>query len=167
MFTLKNGDTAPEVELVDCDGETWRLSDYIGKMVVLHFGRGEYCHTTRGEFALWSSFHHIFQGMNAEVAFVVNGGREEHRLFRDQHTIRPRILIDEDGAVGDAYGIYGVNSREMNRDNYRNYTAPSVYLIDAGGRVSCFWLLSGPRGRPSPECLLGILALAKDRDWTY
>lgn len=105
--------------------------------------------------------------MNTELVFLVNGGREEHRQFRETFKIRPRILIDEDGAVGDAYGVYGVNERDMNRDDYKNYAAPSVYLIDSKGKVSSFWILSGPRGRPHPECLLGILALAKDRDWTY
>jgi peroxiredoxin len=106
-------------------------------------------------------------GMNCEVVFLVNGGREEHREFRDTFKIRNQILIDEEGVVGEAYGVYGVNRRELNRDDYKNYTAPSVYLIDAEGNVSCFWLLSGPRGRPSPECLLGILSLAQKNDWKY
>lgn len=110
---------------------------------------------------------HIINGMNTELVFLVNGGRQEHREFRDTFQIRPHILIDEEGEVGNAYGIYGVNSREMNRDDYKNFTAPSVYLIDAEGKVSCFWILSGPRGRPGPECLLGILALAKDNGWKY
>lgn len=42
MFKLRNGDPAPEIALPDTDGNTWRLSDCRGKMVVLHFGRGEY-----------------------------------------------------------------------------------------------------------------------------
>ena len=166
-FELVNGDPAPPIELSDTDGNPWRLSDHLGKMVIVHFGRGAYCHTTRGEFALWSTFNHIFAGMNTELVFLVNGGRQDHKEFHDSFRIRPRLLIDEDGAVGNAYGVYGVNSRELNRDDYKNYTAPAVYLIDAQGRVSCFWILSGPRGRPSPECLLGILSLAKDREWTY
>ncbi len=106
-------------------------------------------------------------GMNCEVVFLVNGGREEHRQFRDTFKIRPQILIDEKGTVGKAYGIYGVNRQELKRKDYKNYTAPSVYLIDAEGAVSCFWILSGPRGRPSPECILGILALAQKNDWKY
>ena len=105
--------------------------------------------------------------MNCEVVFLVNGGREEHRQFRDMFKIRNQILIDEDGAVAEAYGAYGVNQQELKRDDYKNYTAPSVYLIDAEGLVSCFWILSGPRGRPSPECILGILSLAQKNDWKY
>jgi peroxiredoxin len=42
MFKLMNGDPAPEIELADTNGQTWRLSERRGKMVVLHFCRGEF-----------------------------------------------------------------------------------------------------------------------------
>ena len=42
MFKLKNGDPAPEIELTDVHGKKWRLSEQRGKMVLLHFCRGEY-----------------------------------------------------------------------------------------------------------------------------
>ena len=42
MPKLKNGEPAPEVDLTDTHGEQWRLSDHRGRMVVMHFGRGEY-----------------------------------------------------------------------------------------------------------------------------
>lgn len=103
--------------------------------------------------------------MNTELVFMVRGGREEHRVFREQFKIRPRILIDEDGSVGELLDVY--EPHNMLNDSYAYYMATSVYLIDSKGKMSCFWISSGPRGRPDPECLLGILALAKDQDWTY
>ncbi|HVF10540.1 MAG TPA: redoxin domain-containing protein [Abditibacteriaceae bacterium] len=105
--------------------------------------------------------------MNCEMVFLVNGGREEHAKFVEDFKIRPPLLIDEDGKVGKAYGVYGVNHNDRKRRDYKNYIAPAVYLIDAEGLVSCFWILSGPRGRPSPECLLGILSYAEHNDWKY
>lgn len=42
MYKLLNGDSAPEIDLVDVRGNRWRLGDRLGKMVVLHFCRGEY-----------------------------------------------------------------------------------------------------------------------------
>jgi peroxiredoxin len=42
MFKVLNGDPAPAIDLTDTHGERWQLSDHHGKMVVLHFGRGEY-----------------------------------------------------------------------------------------------------------------------------
>jgi len=167
MFKLSNGDLAPEIVLRDVKNNEWKLSDHRGKMVVLHFCRGEYCPTTRGEFSLWDSFSHLFGKMNCELVFLVNGGRAEHARFVEERSIRPPLLIDEDGAVGTAYGVYGVNHNDMQREDYRNYIAPAVYLIDAEGTVSCFWILSGPRGRPSPEALLGVLAYAEHNGWRY
>lgn len=41
-FKLHNGEPAPEIRLKDTDGELLNLEDYRGKMVILHFGRGEY-----------------------------------------------------------------------------------------------------------------------------
>ena len=103
--------------------------------------------------------------MNCELVYMVRGGREQHRQFRETWQIRPRILIDEDGSVGEAYDVYLPNTDEG--VGYPVYKASGVYLIDQYGKLSQFWILSGPRGRPSPETLLGILALAKDNDWTY
>lgn len=109
---------------------------------------------------------HIINGMNTELVYMVRGGREEHRQFREQFKIRPRILVDEDGSVGEMLDIYEPH-HQLPNDGYWYYMASSVYLIDSQGKMSCYWISSGPRGRPSPETLLGILALAKDNDWTY
>ncbi len=108
---------------------------------------------------------HIINGMNTELVFMVRGGREEHRRFREEFKIRPRILIDEDGKVGEMLEVYEPHHQLPN--SYHYYMASSVYLIDSHGNLSCFWISSGPRGRPCAESLLGILALAQKNDWTY
>ena len=108
---------------------------------------------------------HIINGMNTELVYMVRGGREEHRRFREEFKIRPRILIDEDGSVGEMLDIY--EPHHQLKDSYHYYMASSVYLIDSKGKMSCFWILSGPRGRPSPECILGVLALAQKNGWKY
>lgn len=41
-YPLENGDPVPDLELRDTDDAPWRLSDYRGKMVILHCCRGEY-----------------------------------------------------------------------------------------------------------------------------
>ncbi|MBM3460028.1 MAG: hypothetical protein FJX77_16025 [Armatimonadetes bacterium] len=108
---------------------------------------------------------HILNSMNTELVYMVRGGREEHRKFREQFKIRPRILIDEDGSVGELLNVY--EPHHQLKDSYHYYMASSVYLIDSRGEMSCYWISSGPRGRPDPECILGILALAKESNWTY
>lgn len=164
MYPVKNGDVAPVFAVQDVQGAEWSLRDQLGKMVILVFGRGEYCPTARAEFARWSSYARLFPKLNCEMAFVVNGGREQHAQYAESARIAARILVDEGGAVGEAYGVYGVNSKGP---AYPGYEAPSVYLIDAEGKVACCWRLTGPRGVPSPECLLGILGYAEHNGWKY
>jgi len=167
MFTLNNGDAAPSIILRSAQGEVWNLEEHRGRMVVLLFGRGVYCPTTRGDFCLWNSFNHIFGWMNADLAFIVNGGRDEHAQFAENNKIRPPILVDPDGAIGNAYGVFGVNHNDMQRDDYKNYIAPAVYLLDTEGTVNAFWLTSAPRGLPTPETLLGMLGYAQHYGWKY
>ena len=167
MYTLKLEEDAPPIALPTASGGAWKLSEQRGKMVILYFARGEYCPTTRAELANWNSYARLFPKMNCQVAFLVNGGAKEHARYVEEEKFQLPILIDEDGAVGEAYGVYGVNSRETKRDDYRNYQAPSVYLINADGTIGCFWLAGGPRCLPSPEGLLGILAYCESNDWKY
>jgi peroxiredoxin Q/BCP len=167
MFPLNNGDAAPDFELTDVFDKQWKLSDHKGKMVFLYFGRGEYCPTTRGEFANFDSFAHLFSKMNCEMVFLMNGGRKEHRAIAEALRMRPRILVDDDGTVGETYGIYGVNHNDTKRDDYKNYIAPSAYLINADGTVAGCWRSSLPRGLPTAETLLGILVYAQHNDWKY
>ena len=167
MFKLKNNEMAPDFSLPGVDGKQFTLSEQRGKMVILYFARGEYCPTTRGEFANFNSYARLFPKMNCQFAFVVNGGTEEHQKFAREFRMSLPILIDSDGKVGEDYGIYGVNHNDMKRDDYKNYIAPGVYLIDGEGEINAFWLASAPRGLPSPECMLGILGYAEHNDGKY
>ena len=42
LLPLVNGEPAPEIDILDTDGEHWRLSDFRGRMVIIHAGRGEF-----------------------------------------------------------------------------------------------------------------------------
>jgi peroxiredoxin len=167
MNLLQNGEAAPEIVLRDAFDQEWKLSDRRGRMTCLFFARGEYCPTTRGEMALWNSFAHIMQKNNCDLVFIVNGGKAEHRAFAEFLRLRPPILIDEDGSAGNAYRVYGVNSEEKKREDYKNYKSPSIYLIDPDGLISCYWISSAPRGLPTPETILGILSYAQHNGWKY
>ncbi len=166
-FPFQLNDDAPDFALADCLGKPWKLSEQTGKMCVIYFARGEYCPTTRGEFANYNSFAHLFKQMNCELVFVVNGGRTEHAQFATEFRMRIPILVDDDGIVGQTYGVYGVNHGDMKRDDYKNYVAPGVYLINSDGKIGGFWLSSTPRGMPTPESLLSILVYAQNHDWKY
>jgi len=167
MFKLKNDDIAPDFTLPNCVGGQWTLAAQRPKMTCLYFARGEYCPTTRGEFADFNGFSRLFPKMNCSFAFIVNGGLEQHAKFAREFRMSLPILIDSDGEIGEKYGVYGVNHGDMRRDDYKNYIAPSVYVIDGEGTVNAFWIASAPRGLPSPEAILGILGYAEHNGGKY
>lgn len=164
---LTPGQPAPPIQLEDVLGRAWNLQDHAGKMVCLYFARGEYCPTTRGEFALWNSFARLYPKMNCVMAFVVNGGREEHARFCREFRMTVPILLDADGSVGESYGLFKVNHHDLKRDDYPNYVAPAVQLIDASQEIAGSWVSNVPRGMPTPETIFGILAYAEHNNWKY
>jgi len=42
VIPLVNGEPAPDIDLLDTEGEPWRLRDFRGKMVIVHTCRGEF-----------------------------------------------------------------------------------------------------------------------------
>ena len=71
------------------------------------------------------------------------------------------LLLDPDGSVGETYGIYEVNSHDLQRDDYPNYKAPTVYLINAeakrvvGNTPNAFASAGGNAERLSSGILVG------------
>ena len=104
MFKLKNGDAAPEIELRDVLGNDFKLSDRRGKMVALHFVRGEFCPTPRGEIAYWDNFAHICALriaavlMHAGVRVLLNRiRRSDHQAVTQAYT--PGVTEDSGMAL--------------------------------------------------------------------
>jgi peroxiredoxin len=126
---LKVGDVAPPFELVDLAGTTHKLSDHVGKTVVLEwFNPG--CpyvvdtHTEGG--ALFGvAKEAAAQGV---VWLAINSGAkgkqghdpDENRQAKQAWGLTHPILLDPDGAVGQAYGAR---------------STPHLYVIDPQGVV--------------------------------
>lgn len=126
----KIGELAPAFELTDLEGETHRLEDFRGEIVVLHF---QSCRCP------WDV---AYQPMLNELAakfgpiekdgetiervhfLAVNANRNEDSELIDEYA------TDEDGGIG-----YPVLKDEGNKvaDLYRAMTTPHIFIIDAEG----------------------------------
>lgn len=120
------GQPAPDFTLVDADGQSFRLSDHKGKLVVLEWfnpgcpfvkyahGEGPLKDMAAKEIAAGAVWVAINSGAAGKQGAGAEASREGARGFGMTHP----VLIDESGAVGHAYGAE---------------KTPHVYLVDTAG----------------------------------
>jgi thioredoxin-dependent peroxiredoxin len=129
---LSERDPAPDFELQDGDGKTWRLSDLRGKRVILYFYPAD---DTPGCTAQACDFRDSFGALQA-AGYVVLGvspqGADSHRAFADKYSLNFPLLVDEDHAVAERYGVWGENKF------YKNIflgVKRSTFVIDEQGLI--------------------------------
>jgi peroxiredoxin Q/BCP len=100
------GDLAPDFRLVNQDGKTIALSDFKGKSIVVLFfypkDRSPGCTT---EACSFRDNYLGFKALGAEVIGISADSPQSHRDFADSYKLPFPLLFDEDGRVGEAYGI--------------------------------------------------------------
>lgn len=126
---------APEFTAYDADGNPAKLSDYLGKPLVLNFW-ASWCGPCKSEMP---EFQAAYEELGDDVQFLmVNAttGREtqaDAQALLDQEGYTFPVLFDTDGSAAMTYGIYSL---------------PTTYFIDAEGN-----LVAGARGAISGETL--------------
>ncbi|MCQ6273833.1 thiol-disulfide oxidoreductase ResA [Bacillus sp. V3B] len=117
---VKIGETAPDFELVDLEGEKHRLSEYEGQGVFLNFW-GTYCKPCEEEFPYIDNQYKIFKDQGVQV-LAVDVGETEFAVtkFVERHNLTFPVVIDKTGDVQTAYGINPL---------------PITFLIDKDGTV--------------------------------
>ena len=135
-ITLAAGDTPPDFELRDQDGNTHRLADYRGRTVVLYFYPRD---NTPGCTKQACGFRDQHEAIGAEGAVVLGVSTDtaaSHAQFREQHGLPFPLLVDEDATVATAYGawgektLYGRKSIGMTR---------STFVIGPEGTLTKVW----------------------------
>ncbi len=128
----------PNFELEDLDGETFRLSDYQGQVVLLEFFAVG-CPACQDQTETLNELHHSLADSGLVVAAipVASGSRENVVDFVEEYEVEYRVLYDERRVVAPAYGVR---------------TPPTTYIIDREG-----WIAEGLTGATSEEMFRYIL----------
>ena len=105
MPQLQPGDDAPEFDLTDGDGRSWKLSDMRGKKVILYFYPVD---DTPGCTTQACDFRDSQHGLR-EAGYVVLGvspqGADSHRQFSEKYGLNFPLLVDKEIATAKAYGV--------------------------------------------------------------
>ena len=123
METLKpyTGDELPAFELTDLDGETHRLADYRGKVLLVNFW-ATWCAPCIREMPSMQRLKVHLQGKPFALLAINMGEREEALMpFLQGIGVDLDILLDVNGSVGRNWGVFAY---------------PSSFLLDNEGQVT-------------------------------
>src|SRR5262245_52583896 len=96
--TPKAGDKAPQIQGKDQDGKTWKLSDHVGKEVVLlyFYPKDDTPGCTKQACGLRDRMGDL-QKEKVAVVGVSFDSAESHQKFREKHHLNFPLLADTDG----------------------------------------------------------------------
>ena len=138
--TATLGAPAPAFTLTDTAGQTVSLSDFKGKTVAIEWfnpdcpfivaaHQGGPLETMPKE---WTDKGVVWLTINSNAAGKQGHGKDRNAKAKGEYDLPRAVLLDEDGAVGKAYGAK---------------TTPHMYLVDpAGNLVYQGGLDNAPRG---------------------
>ncbi len=133
---LEAGMPAPDFELKDASGHPVRLSQLLGRWVVLYFYPRDNTSGCTLEAIDFTRALPAFEKLNAVVLGVSPDSCLSHQKFAQKHHLKVTLLSDPDHQVLEAYGVW-----QKKRRYGREYVGVvrSTFLIDPEGRVREVW----------------------------
>jgi thioredoxin-dependent peroxiredoxin len=122
----QEGQAAPDFVLRDGAGGEWRLSDHLGKVVVLLFYPGDETPICTRQMCSVRDRWEDYAATGAEVVGLSTNTVDSHKSFAEHHDLPLRLLADVDRKVADLYGAQSLIPGKVAR---------SVFVIDANGTI--------------------------------
>ena len=143
------GDAAPDFELKDGEGRSWRLSHHRSKVVaIIFYPRDETPVCTKQMCSIrdrWAEY----EDTGAEVVAISVGSVESHKKFAEHHNLPQRLLSDEDCEVARAFNV----------KSFLGGSQRAVIVIDRAGVIS-YRKTVMPIFRPSDDLVLAAIKAA-------
>lgn len=133
---LAVGDPAPAFALQTAGGATVRLSDFLGRQVVLYFYPKD---DTPGCTKEACSFQEHAARLRARDAMVLGVSGDDvasHERFAKKYGLTFPLLSDPGASVAKAYGVY--KQKSMYGRTYRGIER-TTFLIDERGRIAAIF----------------------------
>ena len=131
-MSIQIGEPAPDFTATTDTGEQINLSDYRGKRVVLYFYPKDNTPGCTKQACGFRDNYTVIEEQNAVVLGVSPDGQKSHQKFKSKYDLPFTLLMDEDHAIAEKYGVWGEKS------NYgRTYMGiiRSHYVIDEKGVI--------------------------------
>jgi peroxiredoxin Q/BCP len=150
------GDPAPDFALQDSDGTTHRLADRAGSWTVVFFYPEDDTPGCTTEACQFRDLSGDYADADAVVWGISPDGAASHARFRDKFELRSVLLSDEDHAVADRYGAWGI---KMSYGRQSIGIIRSTFLIGPDLRIRRVW----PKVKADGHAAAVLDALAEER----
>lgn len=130
------GQVAPQFTLQNEKGEQVSLQDFKGKNVVLYFYPKDMTPGCTTEACDFRDAYEDFFSLNAVILGVSMDDASRHTKFIEKHGLPFSLLVDEDHAVCEAYGVWVL--KKMYGKEYMGIER-ATFLIDENGIVKQEW----------------------------
>lgn len=143
MTVLEIGTFAPDFELQNQAGEAVRLSDFLGKQIVLYFFPRADTPGCIVEACEFRDDHRLYVDRDALILGVSHDSVREEAKFIEKFNLPFTLLADADHAVSELYGVW-VEKKLFGR-KYMGIIR-TTYIIDEAGRIESVFEKVSPTG---------------------
>jgi peroxiredoxin Q/BCP len=133
---LTVGNKAPQLRLMDKDGNEVSLEDFKGRWIVLYFYPKDNTSGCTQEAIDFSSAKREFEELNAVILGASPDSIESHCKFAEKNNLSITLLSDMQHGVLESYGAWQL--KKMYGNEYMGVVR-STFLIDPEGKIRKIW----------------------------
>jgi peroxiredoxin Q/BCP len=152
---LKIGDPAPMFVAATTDGSIVKLSDYLGRKLVLYFYPMDDTPGCTKQACSLRDHNGEIRDKGAAVLGVSTQDIESHQRFTAKYQLNFPLVADTDGAIGKAYGAIGGGGIAGAAMNLLGMANRITFIIDEGGHIA--HIIDKPDCADHAEEVLGLL----------
>ena len=129
---LEVGTKAPDFELLDQNGQLHKLSDYLGKKIVLYFYPRDNTPGCSRQASGYSELYDQFVEQGAVILGVSKDSVASHKRFEEKYGLKFTLLSDTERTVIEAYDVW---KEKKNYGKVSMGVVRTTYLIDENGII--------------------------------
>jgi thioredoxin-dependent peroxiredoxin len=142
-FHIKEGTVAPDFIFKDSDNNDLRLSDFLGKRIVIYFYPNDFtpgCTTQASEFSI-----HFNKYLENNIFIIGISPNDEltHQKFKEKIRIPFFLISDSNNKISKLYGVYQL--KKFMGKEYMGVKR-TTFLIDKHGKIAKIFYNVKPKG---------------------